>query len=161
MLRTTLPAVLNRIEVTKWVQETARKMTAARSESRETWNESWLDTYLKLGGRARTTGEKPCPMAAAYGLWYLGLLTGVARNRRAWNIGEIRQKLGKNAVYAVIASELLAGGAAPVASSLWPCVRERYKQLTDDVAAESEQGEIRLVIALYREQQLVDATWRE
>ncbi len=161
MLQTAPSAILHKIEVTKWVQGTAHKMTAARSETRETWNESWLDMCSELGGRARTTGEKPCPMAAAYGLWYLGLLAGVARNRKDWSIRQIKQKLGKNAAYAVIAAELLGDGAAPVASSLWPRVRKRFEQLTEDVAAEKEQGEIRLVIGLFCEQQLVDATWQE
>lgn len=155
MASSTHSAVLNKIEVTKWVQGAARKMATAGSEASTTWNESWLEVYRDLGGRARTTGKKGCPMAAAYGLWYLGILVGVARTRRVWSVKRVNHELGKNAAYAIIAAELLANGSAPVVSSLWPVVRERFEELTGDEAAISEQGEINPVIGLFRERQLV------
>ncbi len=151
MSRSSRPACLNGIEIKQWVHGTARKMLAAKSESRATWNEAWFETYLELGGQSRTTGEKGCPKSAAYGLWSLGLLAGVARNFRKWSIAQVRKELGKNAAYAVIAAELMTGGAAPTVPSLWPRIRKRYEELTGEEAARSEQGEIRLVIALYCE----------
>lgn len=155
MVQADRPAILNKIEITKWVQGTARKMESSGREDRANWNETWLDNYRKLGGRARTTGNKPCPMAAGYGIWYLGLLAGTSRKRQSWTVARVNQELGKNAAYGVIAIDLLSGGSAPDVDSLWRLIQERFEKLTGEVAAINEQGEIKLIIGLFQEQQLV------
>jgi hypothetical protein len=147
-------AVLNKIPVVEWVLGTARKMRADACEGRSDWNEFWVATYRELGGRARTTGNKPCPMAAAYGLWYLGFLSEGTRKRRTWTVQEVNQELGKNAAYAVIAAQLLEAGQSTELDSLWSKVRSRFGTATGEEAAEREQGEIKLVVGLFTNEQL-------
>ncbi|HJT76852.1 MAG TPA: hypothetical protein VJ739_06580 [Gemmataceae bacterium] len=67
---------------------------------------------------------------------------------------KIKRQLGKNAAYATIAADLLEQGESPAMDSLWPGVRDRYKKHTGEEAAEYEQGQIKLVAALFREHQL-------
>jgi hypothetical protein len=45
-------------------------------------------------------------------------------------------------------------GTSPVARTVWPLVQARYTDQTGKVPANSEQGEIKLLVALFRERQL-------
>ena len=65
-------------------------------------------------------GEKGCPRAAGYGLWFLGRLVGGGRAVQNWPIDRVNKDLGKNAAYAIIAVDLLASGAKPSHQELWP-----------------------------------------
>jgi hypothetical protein len=77
-------------------------MAAARKDDRTAWNRAWMEEYTKLGGHSATCGEKGCPRAAAYALWYLGYVRGTNRMRMEWAIERVYAELGKNATYAVI-----------------------------------------------------------
>jgi hypothetical protein len=154
MRRQVQPAVLNKIPIVEWVRGVAKKMETAATEERADWNESWATTYEELGGKQRTIATKGCPMAAAYGLWYLGLLASTSRPAKAWDIPRVDHELGKNAAYAVITLELLKPGPAPTLSTLWQQVKSRYREVTGEEPAENEQGEIRLVVGLFTSGQL-------
>ena len=149
--------VLNRIPVTSWVLGTAEKMREANTEAVSDWNRFWLKTYQELGGCSGESGSKGCPKAAAFALWFLGWLREGGRTLLSWAVPQINQDLGKNAAYVVIAAELLEKGASPATKQLWPLVQARYQEYTGQEAADSEQGEIRLVVALFRERQLVNS----
>lgn len=154
MGQTVEPMVLNKIPVTPWVCGTADKMRESNTESIADWNRFWLETYRELGGTSDKSGSKGCPRAAAYGLWYLGRVQESGRQARRLPVSEVSCELGKNAAYAVIAADLLQGGAPRCATSLWPLVQARFTELTDVAPADSEQGEIKLVVALFCEGQL-------
>lgn len=155
MGRTCEPMVLNKIPVTLWICGTADKMHESDSKSISDWNRFWLETYRELGGTSDESGSKSCPRAAAYGLWNLGRVRESGRQARRLSVREVNRELGKNAAYAVIAVDLLQRGASQSASSLWPLVQARYTELTDEAPADSEQGEIKLVVALFCEGQLL------
>ena len=100
------------------------------------------------------SGEKPCPRAAAYALWYLGRIQDSGRQVQKLTIYEVRRALGKNAAYAVIAAELLHADGSQSVSTLWPRVQARFSELLNEAPAKSEQGEIKLTLALSREGKL-------
>ena len=68
---------------------------------------------------------------------------------------KIDTDLGKNAAYAIIASDLLSQGSEVSLVKLWSEVRRRYRSETGHEAAVTEQGEIRVVLALFLDKQLV------
>lgn len=146
--------VLNKIMVKPWVLGTARKMQDARTDTQATWNNSWLERYRELGGCSKTSGSKGCPRAAAYGLWFLGRLRETGRPFLSWTVPQIDRDLGKNAAYAVIAANLLQQGASPAVGGLWPLVQDHYRAETGHEPAGKDQGEIKLVVALFQEEQL-------
>ena len=147
-------AVLNHIPIIPWVFGTVEKVLHIGTCDERTWNRCWYKTYEELGGSSKTSGNKGCPRAAARGLWMLGRLRRGGRSFQARDAYEVYQDqdLGKNAAYAVIAADLLAAGAS--ASGLWSRVQSEFKRLTGDDSADSEQGEVRLVVALFRNQEL-------
>ena len=143
--------VLCKIPVSNWVGGAVEKMRRDDTESVSNWNRYWLETYFDLGGTSKESSRKGCPKAAAYGLWFLGRLKNSGRNTLDLTVEEVNLQLGKNAAYALIAVDLLQNGASRSAKSLWPLVQHRYMELTGTAAARSEQGEIRLVVALFGE----------
>jgi len=70
-------------------------------------------------------------------------------------VADVNRGIGKNAAYATIAIDLMNRGALTSAENLWPAVRSQYKTHTGQDAAISEQGEVRLVVALFLEHLLV------
>ena len=147
--------VLNRIPITRWVNGTVEKILGTGTHDAVTWNKCWYETYTQLGGTSKTSGTKPCPRAAARGLWILGRLRRGGRPLQTRSVVEVYRELSKNAAYAVIAADLLAGDASRSSSALWRSVQSEFTRLTGDIPAESEQGEVRLVIALFRQQELL------
>jgi hypothetical protein len=147
--------VLHKIPVTPWVLGTVEKMHQAGTSEVTAWNRYWLQTYRELGGQSHQSGSKGCPRAAAYGLWMLGRLRGGGRATQVWTVDRVKRELGKNAAYAVIAADLLAQGATTSLGELWPIVQAQYTAHTSDEPAGSEQGEVKMVIALFCEQQLI------
>lgn len=149
--------ILNKIPVSAWVLSTAERMEAAAVEDRGSWSSFWVETYDALGG-ASSSGGKPCPKCAAYGLWYLGWLKGSKRPSLGWSVSEIREKLGKNAAYAAIVFRLLRQGARPQpVDQLWESVRREFKRETGETAANTEQGAVKLAMGLFLEGELVAA----
>ena len=138
MLRTDDAMVLNRIPVAEWVCGTADKMREAGAESASEWRRFWLQTYWEPGGTSQMSGEKACPKAAAYALWYLGRIQDSGRQVQKLTIQEVHRALGKNAVYAVIAAELLHAEGSQSVGTLWPRVRARFTELLNAAPATSE-----------------------
>jgi len=149
-----MTATLYKIPVSAWVLSTAERMEAAGVEDSGSWSSFWVETYDALGG-ASSSGGKPCPRSAAYGLWYLGWLKGSKRPPLGWSVSEIREKLGKNAAYAAIAFRLLRQGPRPQpVDQLWKSVGRESKRETGDTAADTEQGAVTLATALFLEGRL-------
>lgn len=153
-----MTAILNKIPVSAWVSGTAEKMEATGVEDRRAWSSYWVETYKALGGASSSTATKGCPKCAAYALWYLGWLKGSKRPALSWSVNEIRHNLGKNAAYAAIAVRLLRQGAQPYpVDQLWKSVGHEFKRATDENAANSEQGAVKLAAGLFLERKLVVA----
>ena len=129
---------------------TAEKMQVNSSDEKQRWNEYWLEAYFSLGGTKSNTGSKPCPKAAAYGLWYLGRIVGSNRTKLKWSIEQIRKHLGKNAAYAEMAIGLLEQKDYGSVHALWQEVQFLYQQKLSEKPAHSEQGEIALTMLLYK-----------
>jgi len=147
--------ILYKIPVWAWVSGTAAKMEAAGAEDRKTWSRYWLETYQALGGSSTSTGTKGCPKCAAYALWYLGWLRRSKRPALSWSVNEVRDKLGKNAAYAVIALRLLRQGrrSRPL-DQLWESVRQEFKRETGKTPATFKNGAVELTVGLFVEGKL-------
>ena len=74
---------------------------------------------------------------------------------QTWPVRRVNDELGKNAAYAVIAADLLASGANPSPHELWPAVQAHYIQKTRRDPAATEQGELKVAVILFSEQQIV------
>ena len=66
-------------------------------------------------------------------------------------IDRVDRELGKNTAYVAIAVGLLKQGHSSDVSLLWSSVKSRYRDLTGKEPADREQGEIKLVAALFAE----------
>jgi hypothetical protein len=95
------------------------------------------------------------PRAAARGLWLLGRLREGERPFLGWNTAEVYHRLTKNAAYASITLDLLTQEPSKSATELWPLVQAEFTRCTGEAPAGSEQGEVRLVVALFRGKHLV------
>jgi hypothetical protein len=149
---------LNKILVTPWVLGTVNKMSRSGAADKLAWNDSWIQTYRELGGQSEESGNKPCPRAGVYGLWFFGRLRDGGRPiLDFWTVDRTNQQLGrnKNAAYSIIAADLLIQGAAPSAKTLWPAIQAEYVKHTGHEPAVSEQGEIRMVVGLFCDQKIV------
>lgn len=145
------PGRLNGIPITGWVLGTIAKMTRERPDDRTAWARCWYRTYRELGGRSQATGSKGCPRAAAYGLWVLGRIPQSGRPRLNWPVSRVFEELGRNAAYAVIAADLSKSGPAQSVQDMWPAVRLEFRRHSGEEAAISEQGEVRMALALRAE----------
>lgn len=148
--------LLFRIPILPWVQETVKKMNTHGNEAPEIWSNCWYDTYEKLGGKSKNSGTKGCPMCAAYGLWYLGRVVDSVQTCKDWEITRINHELGKNAAYAVLSLEILRQqGGTTSRQALWAEVRKLYQQKLNEEAAKSEQGQIKITLALFNAKLIV------
>lgn len=147
--------ILYKIPVVAWVSGTAAQMEAAGVEDRKTWSRYWVEAYQDLGGTSTSTGTKECPMCAAHGLWYLGLVKGSKRPPLTWSVNEVTNKLGKNAAYAVIALRLLRQDrrSRPL-DQLWESVRQEFKRETGKTPATFKNGAVELTVGLFLEGKL-------
>lgn len=146
---------LNRIPVTPWVTGTIERVLRSGRDDPQTWNDCWYDTYTALGGSSQESGKKGCPRAAARGLWLLGRVRDGKRPAVSLTTAEVYRQLGKNAAYAAITADLLATKLNQSAAMLWPLVQHEFTRCTGAPPAGSEQGEVRLVVALARSHQLI------
>lgn len=110
------------------------------------WNCAWLESYRDLGGMT-SCGEKPCPRAAGYALWRIGVFSG-SYDRAVWPFERVLSEFGKNALYAVLATEVLKNSTSQTIAQIWAEV-QRQTRLFGVEPAKSEQGEVRLVRALH------------
>jgi len=138
---------LYRIPIVDWVLRTSAKMKQKASEERTDWRQFWSVTYRELGGQRSTCGDKPCPRAAAYGLWFLGRIPGSGRPRLNWTVPAVREQLGKNATYAVIAADLYAKAPKQSPRDTWQAVHREFEKQTGEEAG-SEQGAVKVAMAL-------------
>ena len=151
-----MPAVLFRIPLVLWVRKTMEKMNAIGQGDSDTWNRFWLRTYTELGGASENSGSKGCPRSAAYGLWRLGRIVGSGKPFQNWSIRKVKERLGKNAAYAVLALDLLeVGWEAKDIEGLWIEVRRLYQQELDETPARTQQGAITVASVLFSEGQIV------
>ncbi|WP_156479930.1 hypothetical protein [Collimonas pratensis] len=148
--------VLYHIPTTRWVLGTVERILHKGYDDRETWSRCWYDEYKALGGTT-SSGTKPCPCGAAYGLWFLGRLCSGQRPLIKLTAEKIyrNKALGKNAAYAVIAANLLDTIRFHSDAELWSRVQSEFKRHTGDDPALSDQGEVKLVVHLFRSQNLV------
>lgn len=147
--------ILNRVSVTQWVNGTVQRVLLLGRDDAQAWNTCWFDQYISLGGTSKNSGQKPCPRAAARGLWITGRLRSGRRPFLSWNTTEVYRHLTKNAAYASIAADLLTTTELRSSTELWPLVQAEFTRCTGEPSAASEQGEVRLVVALFHSQQLV------
>jgi hypothetical protein len=143
------------VSIPAWVEHTTKDMARVDSDSRETWNRFCHDAYTHIAKKDCTVATKPCPRAAAYALWYLGMLRFGNRPLLRWPLVEIRERLGKNAAYAAIAADLLYENELRTVAALWKNVQQIYRRELREEPAASEQGEIKLVVALYKRGDLI------
>jgi len=147
--------VLFRIPLSDWVFLTIEKMDMRNATDRQSWEESWVATYFELGGISKSVSKKPCPLAASYGLWRSGRIVNGGVPRRSWTIRQVREEWGKNATYAHIALELLEQGFDSTnRSSLWRAVQDRFRSELHEEPAASEQGAVKIAVALFQERQI-------
>jgi hypothetical protein len=145
------PSRLFGIDIGDWVSDTVLLMSEPTPLSdRSHWVQAWGDTYSKLGGLSRSCGNKGCPRAAAFGLWYLGRLAPTSRTLQKWPVSRVVKELGRNASYAVIAADLYAEDPERSPREAWRVVRRAFRRCTGQEATQGEQGQVRVVWALGR-----------
>lgn len=150
--------VLSRIPVSEWVLRTAQAMVAAGAVDDDPWRKHWASTYFALGGTSSEVARKGCPRSAAYALWHLGWLRDSSRPLLDWPVEGIRQQLGKNAAYAVIAARaLVCAGFAGSHSALWRLVQWQFATETGERPAQSDQGAVKLALGLFLDGTLIRA----
>jgi hypothetical protein len=74
---------------------------------------------------------------------------------RLWSTAKVHTELGKNATYAVIAFGLMHSDEQVNIPELWQKVRQTFTECVGTEPAKSEQGEIKLVTALFEGNGLV------
>lgn len=153
---------LFRIPITPWVMQTIQKMNARGNQDIKYWSTYWYKSCTELGGKNKNSGSKECPKHAAFGLWRLGRIEGGGQALQESKLSEIDYRFGKNTTYAVLALEVLeiyadkmSGEGYWSKTKIWRTVKEMYKQRLPDVPAESEQGAVRIALALHRERKIV------
>jgi hypothetical protein len=98
---------------------------------------------------------------AAYGLWHLGRISNSGKTFQNWTLEIVNEELGKNAVYAVLALDLLEGKCNEKESEgdrskaeLWAEVQELYQQKLGEPPAQREQGAIKIALAFLQKDRL-------
>jgi hypothetical protein len=146
-----VPSKLFGIDVGEWVLGTSAKMRGANSAERSDWNRYWYETYRELGGGSEESGKKGCPCAGAYGLWFLGRTPRSGRPHLGWSVSQVRERLGKNAAYAVIAAKAHRANSQLSPRERWAVVRATFEREAGGRAAGCDQGEVRVAVALSEE----------
>ena len=157
-----MPVLLYKIPLTQWIRTTNDKMNTSGNEDSVSRGDYWVRTYKDFGGRSDTSGSKGCPKLAAYGLWRLGRISNTGRAFEAWSLEQIYNELGKNATYAVLALECLEGmqtgkilNGDRSRGTLWAQVQQAYLNKLAKVPAQTEQGAVRVALALFTEGQIL------
>lgn len=151
-----MPGVLFKIPLTLWVRKTIEKMNQSGENDIYGWSRSWLQAYEDLGGRSTESGKKGCPQHAAYGLWQLGRIKETGKAYQKLSLSAINQKYGKNAVYAVLALDLLRQKRASIDNDVfWSQVQDYFRRQLHEEPAISQQGAVTVAKVLYEENQIV------
>jgi hypothetical protein len=106
----------------------------------------------RLTGHA-SSGDKECPMHAAWGLWRLQRIKPASKSPAIHaSLNSIDSSYGCNAVYAVIAADRLL--TDPDAASIsetrfWVEIRIEFKNVNGRDAAKSNQGSLTITRALF------------
>ena len=151
-----MPGVLFKIPLTRWVSGTIDKMNRYGYDDFQDWCQAWFQTYKELGGISDETGKKQCPKHAAYALWQLGRIKNTAKPFQNLSLASIYDQYGKNAVYAVLALELLKTNQAGQDNVfLWNQVQSLFRSKLHEEPAESQQGAITIASILFEEGQII------
>ena len=153
-----MPIILFKIPLVDWVRRTIKYMNTAGKEDSKNWSNYWLQAYEDLGGKSTSSGSKGCPKCAVYGLWRLGRISNSGRDFQNPKLKQINEEFGKNAVYAVLALDLLENMQREKEISkkdLWTKVRDRIEKELREKPAQSEQGAVKVALDLFEEKQIV------
>lgn len=88
-----------------WIRGTIEKIH--EPYAKEEWNEAWVETYKELGGKSPESGKKGCPKKAAYCLFMMGRIKESKKPFETLTYQDVMDKYGPNAVYAIIAIDIL------------------------------------------------------
>jgi len=148
----------------KWVRGTIEKMNVVRSKELKDWKVCWLQMYMELGGKSCKhltgkdgSGDKRCPMDAAYGLWRLGRIKGSGKSL-GQTLKQVDESYGPNAVYAVLVLDLLEKNPTAIdwnQDAMWCSVRDSYRRDLGKEAAGTAQGALQIALGLFSEKQIV------
>ena len=89
------------VDLVDWVYGTVEKHRRGAS-----WQSAWNETYRKIAGMSKSTGEKGCPREAAKTLYEFGRLKDGGMPFRYCKIPELWTR-SKNGTYAMLATRLL------------------------------------------------------
>ncbi|CAN5198744.1 hypothetical protein BH11PLA2_BH11PLA2_47940 [soil metagenome] len=150
----------------QWLKVTIAAMNSRDSVEIDDWRECWVEAYVKLGGTSckRITGrlgsgDKECPMHAAWGLWRMNRIRAFANGAAmVMHPKDILMAFGPNALYAVIAANRLFSIPDTVAlknDDFWAFIQSDFLKYTGESAAGSNQGSMTVVKGLHGIDQLV------
>ncbi len=122
------------VDLAAWVYGTIEK-----HRDGALWRPAWVDTYREIGGTAKTSGEKSCPMTAARILYCLGRLKNGGLPFRDCEISDL-WKHSRNGTYAILAVRLLRESPHVSKSSLWAETQRAVRRETGDEPARTNQG---------------------
>lgn len=154
-----------RIDYVEWVEKTTQKMETSGKDDAESWNNFWEETYYKeLKGKSEDTARKGCLRCAAYSLWMLGqlkcsqkqeiFLSMSVLGNVISNLKNQNKDIARNTTYALLALLLIEDferkeDFIPDTAKSWALVKEEFERLTDEEAAVSDQGAVKLTLMLY------------
>ncbi len=142
------PLKISGIGIADWVTRTIEKVERVGLDDSPTWAAAWLEAYYELGGRHHSVGSKVCPRRAAYGLWFLGRIQGCRLRRASMGVQETLAALGRNVTYAVLAADVCIESPDVGVAEVWRFVKQRFRQETGEVPAQSEQGQAQIAVGL-------------
>ena len=122
------------VDLAAWVYGTIEKRRDGAS-----WRPAWVDTYREIGGVAKTTGEKSCPMTAAEILYDLGRLKNGGLPFRDCEISDLWNR-SRNGTYAILATRLLRETPHVSKNLLWKEIRRAVRREIGDEPARTNQG---------------------
>jgi len=157
-----IPAVLFHIPLVRWVRRTIERVNDVGNDGFETWSKCWFETYKELDGQRAASGSKHCPQRAAHCLWLLGRISNSGKVFQHWTLERVLEDLGPNAVYSLWALDLLVRKRGEMnipdnwsTAEIWAEVRKLYPATLGKQPAVSEQGAVRVALALFIEDQIV------
>jgi len=141
------------VNLIEWIEKTIRKMGISIDSN--LWNSNWYESYFECGGQNSESGKKVCPKKAAYTLFYLGRIKGTNRPFLNWDYTQIKTKLSKNGVYAIMAINILKNESSLNITELFKEIQREYRKYFDDEPANSNQGGPTLAFKLFKANKLI------
>ena len=141
-----------KINLWDWINKTIAKINP--NCTKKEWDDAWLETYFNIGDKSHNSGTKDCPKNAAYCLYKLGRIKGTNIPYKTKSYLDIFNKYGRNALYAIIAYDLLKDNRTLALNDLWQKVRNIYKKEIGKEAAKSNQGAVTVTFKLFHNNKL-------